>query len=317
MSQNPAKVKAVVYGRLEVKSIAKWREFMELLFGLKLKPSTRPGEFEAVVDDAGCRMIFSEGPAEDLVAYGWLSDDLDALEQRIEASGEKAEWASDDEAMERGAGRLLRTLDPEGLMIEIVDATASHNSYEAPHHGQTYKTGQLGVGHFSIASADLDRFERFYVDALGLEISDYNDLNLMAGVRVRVGFYRANPRHHSVGCASLGVTSKQRLHHFFFELPDHDAVGRAFERVQQTGIQIAHEIGVHPNDNLFTFYVISPSGFLVEIGAEGRLVEAPEPILTHRGMARWGHRMTTKQKLRMLPTVARAAASQIRERFSA
>ncbi len=119
-----------------------------------------------------------------------------------------------------------------------------------------------------------------------------------------------------MGCASLGIRSKQRLHHFFLELPDHDAVGRAFERIQQTGIPIAHEIGVHPNDNLFTFYVISPSGFLVEIGAEGRLVEVPEPIITHRGMARWGHRMTAAQKRRMLPIVARAAAAQVRARFS-
>ncbi len=145
-------------------------------------------------------------------------------------------------------------MDSEGLVVEIADATASHHSYEAPHHEQTYKTGRLGVGHFSFQSADLDRLERFYVDALGLEITDYNDLNLMTGVRVRVGFYRANPRHHSAGCASFGIPSRQRLHHFFLELPDHDAV--------------------------------------------------------------WGHRMPAAQKLRMLPTVARAAAGQLRARFS-
>ncbi len=68
------KVQSAVYGRFEVKSIARWRRFMELLYGLELKPSTRPGEFEAVVDDAGSRLLFSEGPAEDLVAYGWLCD---------------------------------------------------------------------------------------------------------------------------------------------------------------------------------------------------------------------------------------------------
>lgn len=311
-----AKVQSVVYGRFEVESIARWREFMELMYGLELKPSTRPGEFEAVVDDAGCRLLFSEGPAEDLVANGWLCDDLDGLAERIEACGGKAEWASDDEAKERGAGRLLRTVDPEGLTLEIVDATASHAEYEAPHHEQTYKTGRLGVGHFTFRSADLDRFERFYVDALGLEVTDYNDLALMAGVRVRVGFDRANPRHHSVACASLGIPTKQRLNHFFLELPDHDAVGQAFERIQQAGIPIAHEIGVHPNDNLFSFYVISPSGFQAEIGAKGRLVEAPEPVVTHQGMARWGHRMPAAQKLRMLPIVARAAAGQLRGRFS-
>ena len=182
-------------------------------------------------------------------------------------------------------------------------------SYTGDH---VFKTGALGLGHFTFQANDLDEFERFYVDALGLEITDYNDLTIMAGVRVRVGFYRANPRHHSVACASLGIKQPQRLNHFFLEIQDHHAVGRAFERIQQADISIAHEVGVHPNDGLFSFYVISPSGFQAEIGAEGRLVEAPEPIVTHRGMARWGHRMPAAQKLRMLPIVARAAASQLR-----
>jgi 2,3-dihydroxybiphenyl 1,2-dioxygenase len=311
-----AKVQSVVYGHFEVKSLASWREFMALMYGLELKPSTKTGEWEGVVDDAGSRLIFSEGPADDLVANGWLCDDLDGLKERIEAAGGKTEWASDDEAKERGAGRLLRTVDPEGLRIEIVDRTASHSAYEPPRHGCTYKTGALGVGHFTFQTADLDRFERYYVDALGLDVTDYNDLLLMAGVRVRVGFYRANPRHHSVGCASLGVPTQQRMNHFFLELPDHESVWCAFERIQEAGFSIAHEIGVHPNDNLFTFYVISPSGFQAEIGAEGRLVETPEPVVTHRGMARWGHRMPAAQKLRMLPLVARAAVGQLRDRFS-
>jgi hypothetical protein len=80
-----------VYGRFEVRSIARWRGFLKLMYGLELKPSTRPGELEAAVDGEGSRLLFSEGPAEDLVATGWLCDDLDGLESRIEASGGKAE----------------------------------------------------------------------------------------------------------------------------------------------------------------------------------------------------------------------------------
>ncbi|MCH2187156.1 VOC family protein [Myxococcota bacterium] len=112
------------------------------------------------------------------------------------------------------------------------------------------------------------------------------------------------------------MSSRQRLNHFFLELPDHDAVGWACERIQEKRIPIAHEVGVHPNDNLSTFYVITPSGFQAEIGAEGRLVEAPEPVLTHRGIARWGHRMPAARKLRMVPTVARAAVGQLKRHFA-
>lgn len=305
----------MAYGRFEVKNLSRWRTFLDLLYGLQLRSSNIPGEFEAVVDDAGSRLIFSEGPADDLVANGWLCDDLDGLKGRIETFGARAEWGSEEEARARGAGRLLRTIDPSGLVVECLDGTASHNAFMSPNHGQTFRSGALGVGHFTFQAKDLDRFERFYLDAFGLEVTDYNDLSLMPGVRVRVGFYRANPRHHSVACASLGIEQQQRLNHFFLELPDHDAVGRAYQRIRKAGVSIAHEIGVHPNDNLFTFYVISPSGFQAEIGAEGRLVEAPEPIVTHAGMARWGHRMPAAQKMRMLPIVARAAVSQLRGKF--
>ncbi len=311
-----AQVESVIFGRFEVQRLDLWREFMGVFYGLELKPSLMPGEFEAVVDDSGARLLFREGPAEDLIANGWICRDLDGLKARLESCGQRAEWASEAEAHALGSNRLLRTVDPEGLTIEVMDKTASHQAYSPPAHQQTFKTGSLGVGHFTFQTADLDRFERFYTEALGLDITDYNDLTLLAGVRVKVGFYRANPRHHSIGCASFGIPSRKRLNHFFLELPDHDSVGRAFERIQEKRIPIAHEIGVHPNDNLFTFYVITPSGFQAEIGAEGRLVEAPEPVLTHRGMARWGHRMPSAQKLRMVPTVARAAAGQLRKRFA-
>jgi len=96
---------------------------------------------------------------------------------------------------------------------------------------------------------------------------------------------------------------------------DHHAVGRHFERVREAGIPIAHEVGVHPNDDLFSFYVRSPSGFQTEMGAEGRLVDGPEPVLTYRGMARWGHRMPLGEKIHMLPLVAQAAWRQFRERL--
>ncbi len=144
MAQDLAKLRAVVYGRLEVKSIAQWRPFMDVMYGLEIKPAKRSGEFEVVIDDAGSRLLFTEGPADDLVANGWLCDDLDGLKARIEAFGAKAEWASDDEAKMRGAGRLLRTLDPTGLIIEAVDTTNSDNAFAPPKHDHVFEADAKG-----------------------------------------------------------------------------------------------------------------------------------------------------------------------------
>jgi hypothetical protein len=58
--------------------------------------------------------------------------------------GAKAEWASDDEAKMRGAGRLLRTLDPTGLIIEAVDTTNSDNAFAPPKHDHVFEADAKG-----------------------------------------------------------------------------------------------------------------------------------------------------------------------------
>jgi len=191
----------------------------------------------------------------DAVVYG-----LEGLKNRIDSIGIRAEWASDEDAKARGATRMLRTTDPDGLAVEIVDGTASHAPYSKPDHDLGYRTGELGVGHFTLQAEDLDATERFYVEALGMHVTDYNDLDLVPGVRVKVAFLRANRRHHSIGLASLRVRTARRLNHFFLEVADHHAVGRQFERVREAGIPIAHEVGVHPNDELCSVAGIEAAG---------------------------------------------------------
>ena len=149
----------------------------------------------------------------DAVVYG-----LEGLKDRIDSIGIRAEWASDEDAKARGATRMLRTTDPDGLAVEIVDGTASHAPYSKPDHDLGYRTGELGVGHFTFQAEDLDATERFYLEALGMQVTDYNDLDLVPGVRVKVAFLRANRRHHSIGLASLRVRTARRLNHFFLEV---------------------------------------------------------------------------------------------------
>ena len=70
MTGSSNKLKALAYGRFEVKSIPDWRVSLDIMYGLELKPGQRRGEFEVVIDDAGSRLLFAEGPADDLVANG-------------------------------------------------------------------------------------------------------------------------------------------------------------------------------------------------------------------------------------------------------
>ena len=118
-----------------------------------------------------------------------------------------------------------------------------------------------------------------------------------------------------MACAALTEPSR-RLQHFLLEVPDRSTIDSAYQRVTKAGIPIAHRIGVHPNDSLYTFHTISPSGFQAELGAEGQLVaDDDRPIGQFEGMSAWGHEMPIAQKLRMLKPVSRAMAGRLLERF--
>ena len=309
-----AKVNRLAYMLFEVADLDRWRAFIATLYGLELRPVPQSAEYEALVDDAGSRLLFREGPAEDLVAVGWLTDDLDGMHERLATFRAKAWWMDAEYVAGRGAGRVLQTEDPTGLAVDILDRTASSNAFEPADHGHRYVTGELGVGHLTFCSRDLMGFERFLTGALGLQVTDYNNVDLAAGLSVRVGFYRANRRHHSVACGTIETGS--RLQHFFLEVPDRDTVDAAFERVTRAGIPVAHRIGQHPNDELYTFYVVSPSGFQAELGAGGLLMEDDRPVGYWEGMSNWGHEMPPAQKLRMARVAARHMGGRLRARLS-
>ena len=50
-------------------------------------------------------------------------------------------------------------------------------------------------------------------------------------------------------------------------------VGCAYDRVQAAGLPLALSLGMHPNDLMFSFYVVTPSGFAIEFGADGRVID--------------------------------------------
>ena len=46
-----AKVNRIVYALFEVSRLDKWRNYLDVMYGLKLRPTRVPGEHEANVDE--------------------------------------------------------------------------------------------------------------------------------------------------------------------------------------------------------------------------------------------------------------------------
>jgi hypothetical protein len=49
--------------------------------------------------------------------------------------------------------------------------------------------------------------------------------------------------------------------------------------------------GRHPNDGMLSFYGVTPSGFLFELGVDGREVDDRNwEVKTYHSVSDWGHR---------------------------
>jgi 2,3-dihydroxybiphenyl 1,2-dioxygenase len=135
-----------------------------------------------------------------------------------------------------------------------------------------FLTESVGFGHVVFATTEYDETHRFLVDGLGLRQSDWLEMEIAEGLELEVHFYHCNKRHHSVAVAKAPFELPQVLHHFMLETNRRDDVGAAFDRAWTTNLAIPNGLGRHDNDWMFSFYVKSPAGFLVEVGYGARLI---------------------------------------------
>src|SRR5205807_1878480 len=88
-------------------------------------------------------------------------------------------------------------------------------------------------------------------------------------------------------------------HHVMLEVADVDDVGRAYDLVNTLGYKVAMSLGRHTNDHMTSFYVRTPSGFEIEYGAGGRLIDMTQPWTPshYDAMSFWGHKPPTEPLL--------------------
>ena len=126
---------------------------------------------------------------------------------------------------------------------------------------------------------------KLLTEVLGFRISDY--IGTMT-------FLHCNPRHHSIAIQpsnpDLPRSRDKKMWHFMLETQTLDDVGTALDLAGKTGATLATTLGRHSNDQMVSFYVVTPSGFEVEYGWGGRLVDdATWQVQRHDRGGLWGH----------------------------
>jgi 2,3-dihydroxybiphenyl 1,2-dioxygenase len=284
----------LAYLGIEVRDPATLSPFFGEIIGLIPGEPAVEGVLTWRNDDRAHRVIVQPGPANDAAFVGFEAVDataFDATVARLAAAGSDVTEGTGDDRRARRVARLARTMAPWGVPIEVVEGLEdADTTYSSPLMPGGFLTEGVGFGHVVFATTDFEETHRFLLDGLGLRQSDWLEMEIMEGIELEVHFYHCNARHHTVAVAKAPFDMPQKLHHLMVETKERDDVGAAFDRVWATDLAIPNGLGRHDNDAMFSFYVQSPAGFLVEVGHGARLVTDDwDDDRRYDRISAWGH----------------------------
>ncbi len=280
------------YLGIGVTDMAAWLETATAILGVEVRVSDGSSDVRRLrIDAMHHRFSLHPSSKDDVLFAGWQVESLaemDHLTEAIKDYGLPVTEGSIEECEERKVRRLVKFADPEGYSNELYygplyDSAPLKTSL--PISG--FNAGELGLGHIVRHCKDHKKAVSFYCDVMGFKVSDY-----IVFADADMAFLRCNNRrHHSLALVNeaLGHSAGQ-TNHFMIEVSSLDDVGRAYDEVLRRKLPIIMTLGRHSNDNTTSFYFVGPSGFGIEIGTGGDLVnDADWFVKTYDSTKLWGH----------------------------
>ncbi|SDI75643.1 VOC family protein [Pseudomonas panipatensis] len=325
MTQDIFGASSMGYVVIESNRLDRWQVFLR--DGIGLHEAQADADLLAYrMDEFQRRIIVKRGSAEDLVTVGWHLRDSATLEvvlQRLKALGVQATPGTAEQAQERGVRGFWQVMGPKRLAVELfVEPLTTSSPLQMLSSG--FVTGEMGMGHMAITSRKPEQMRRFWQEIFDARHSDHI-VERLSGVTLDIDFFRVNPRHHSIAIARVKDLPidpiRTRVQHFNLLTTSVGELTDTFLRCRALGFEMAHEIGEHPNDREQSFYVLSPSGFELEVGWNALEVdEATWQPASYRGISLWGHkppRQSVRNKLcTNLGNLGRALRSLLSPEYS-
>lgn len=293
-----AGVSALGYFGIGAQDLDAWQHFAEEILGMQVSQELEDGKPVLYLRMDARHHRIAIRPGEDEVTYvGWevaSLADLDQLCRDLEAAGVPYKHDS-DLARIRKVQRLVTCTDPAGIHLEFfAGAMVPQTKFVSP-RGAQFVTKEpsgreMGLGHVVFGCENPDEAMAFYTDVLKFKVSDYIIPVPDLLPDLVITFLHVNARHHSFAAAGGPPGAGTRLNHFMVEVTDIDTVGRALDKVETAGISKQATLGRHTNDEMLSFYAQTPSGFGVEYGTGGRLIDdATWTVVTYDSDHYWGH----------------------------
>lgn len=283
-------IRALGYVGFTSARLEDWRTFATGILGLADASSADEAEtvLRLRMDERSWRVGIEACDREGLAHLGWETASrgaLAALVDHLAARGVDVVEEKPELAEHRGVAELYSSHDPDGNRMEFYwGASAEPTPFCSP-NGVEFVAGALGVGHIVLRTIQFDACNEFYRNILGFGLSDY----LIAPPRL-INFLHVNERHHSLALIQ-GDPEAPSVSHLMLEARHLDMVGRAMDRGHASGAEPLVGLGRHVNDQMISCYVETPSGFKLEYGAGGLLIDPETHVATkYTGDKVWGHR---------------------------
>ncbi len=281
-------IKSLSYVGFSSPDAPSWRTFAPEILGLDVVSSNDDDVVRLRIDEAAWRIAIRSGDTNQLDYVGWDVGSHSLLEEsvaQLEAAGIAIHTGDSELAKVRNVKGIAWFNDPAGFRHELSYGQMAGDTPFTPGHGISgFVTGEQGLGHIVFLVPDLQAATDFYMGLLGFRHSDDID----AGMKVR--FFHCNPRHHTLAISE--VPGHRGVHHLMLQVENIDDVGLAYDRAVEAGMPIAMGIGKHPNDEMTSFYVRTPSGFEIEYGTGGLEIPMDQewPVGQFHELSIWGHK---------------------------
>jgi len=304
-------ITALGYIGIKSSQVDQWSRMATDLLGMQR--IDRAGKVDAYrMDDRQQRLIVDGSSDAGLAVMGWevaTRVELDRLAGRLDNHGVRVTRGSRALADERHVSELISFSDPAGNPLEVFcQPELASDPFRPGRPISGFRTGALGMGHAVLNVEDVEALLPFYRDLLGFKVSDFGL------TPYKLYFFHVNGRHHSFAMVGSG---RKALHHFMVEVGSLDDVGQGYDLAQLEEDRIAYTLGRHTNDHMTSFYVNTPSGFFIEYGWGGRVIDPAtwQPHETFDGPSLWGHErlyMSEEQRGRLRNMRLSAAARGVR-----
>ncbi len=304
-------ITALAYLGVRTQDLAQWSVFACKLLGMQ-QIDLAAGTLAFRMDSQKQRLLVHAETGNSLAFMGWEvagCDDLDHYAARLDAADIVVHSGTASLCDQRCVDRLIWFEDLDGNRNELVYRPHTTDDSFVPGRPLSgFNTGPFGMGHAVLHVRDVAALLPLYRDILDFSVSDYGlDPYPMY-------FFHVNGRHHSFAMIGSGSAG---LHHFMVEYGNLDDVGQGYDLAQLEEQRIAYTLGRHTNDYMTSYYAHTPSGFFVESGWGGRVIEPDtwQPVETTVGPSFWGHErlyLPDDKRLQMRAMRMQAAAEGLR-----